>query len=413
MKKEIAVVDLFAGAGGLSEGFHKHHYKMIAYIEKDISACDTLLTRHIYWQLEKQGKRNVYLDYLRGNIKKETYYNYLDGLNPIINAEISSETMPRIISRIRENMRSFHIQEIDLFIGGPPCQAYSLIGRARDKYKMEKDHRNILYKYYVELLKEFQPRVFVFENVPGILTAGSGKLFQDICLLFENAGYTIENRMLDSSEFNVLQKRQRIILIGWKKELALQYPEFEKNTHTYTVNDVFHDLPFLKAGEKIDRGEYRKESPSGYLLKMGIRKHDDILTLHITRPLIPNDREIYLRAIRLWNKDRRRLHYDDLPDSLKTHKNRESFKDRFKVVAADLPYSHTIVAHLSKDGHYYIHPDEEQLRSISVREAARLQSFSDDFYFEGSRTSIFRQIGNAVPPLMGELIAKKIKEMVL
>ena len=112
-----------------------------------------------------------------------------------------------------------------------------------------------------------------------------------------------------------------------------------------------------------------------------------------------------------WFEERRRPEYDELPEELKTHKNRKVFKDRFKVVAPDLSYSQTVVAHLSKDGHYFIHPDIKQLRSISVREAARLQSFPDNYYFEGPMTAMFKQIGNAVPPLMAEKIAEKVKEM--
>jgi DNA (cytosine-5)-methyltransferase 1 len=410
MVKEIAVVDLFAGAGGLSEGFHTQNYTMAAYVEKDRYACDTLLTRHIYWQLIRQDKRSIYLDYLKGKIQREEFYNHLEGPNPVINAEITKDTLTMIVEKIRENMAQLSIKCIDLFIGGPPCQAYSLIGRARDPYRMEKDQRNILYKYYVELLKEFQPKAFIFENVPGILNAGKGQLFRDVCHFFENAGYRLENRILDSSEFLVLQKRQRVILIGWEKNLSFKYPEFNSIKHHYKVKDIFSDLPHLQAGEVIERGDYATSEPGEYLNKMGIRKRDDILTQHITRPHTELDKEIYRTAIKKWKDEGRRLRYDDLPERLKTHKSRKSFPDRFKVVAADLPYSHTVVAHISQDGHYYIYPDESQVRSISVREAARLQSFPDDYFFEGPRTRILAQIGNAVPPLMAERIAIKINE---
>jgi DNA (cytosine-5)-methyltransferase 1 len=410
MVKEIAVVDLFAGAGGLSEGFHTQNYNMLAYVEKDRYACETLLTRHLYWQLIRQNKRSYYMDYLKGKIQKEEFYNHLEGPNPVINAEITQDTLKMIVERIRENMTKFNIKYIDLFIGGPPCQAYSLIGRARDPYRMERDQRNILYKYYVELLKEFSPEVFLFENVPGILNAGKGRLFSDVCNLFGESGYKLEIRMLDSSDFLVLQKRRRIILIGWKKDRSFKYPEFNPIKHHYKVKDLFSDLPPLQAGEVIERGDYTTSEPGEYLQKMGIRKHDDILTQHITRPHTEIDKEIYRIAIKNWNEEGCRLRYDDLPERLKTHKSRKSFPDRFKVVAADLPYSHTVVAHISQDGHYYIYPDESQVRSISVREAARLQSFPDDYFFEGPRTRILAQIGNAVPPLMAERIAKKIRD---
>ena len=137
---------------------------------------------------------------------------------------------------------------------------------------------------------------------------------------------------------------------------------------------------------------------------------DDVLTLHNSRPNIERDINIYRRAIELWNDGHKRLNYNDLPDELKTHKNRHSFTDRFKVVEGDESYCHTILAHLSKDGHYFIHPDLEQNRSITVREAARIQSFPDSYFFEGPRTSQFMQIGNAVPPMMAKGIAMGIFE---
>ena len=141
-----------------------------------------------------------------------------------------------------------------------------------------------------------------------------------------------------------------------------------------------------------------------------------MLTQHVARPHTSQDKEIYKIAVRKWDSKKERLDYNDLPDHLKTHNNRHSFFDRFKVVAKDLSYSQTVVAHISKDGHYYIHPDIYQNRSITVREAARLQSFPDDYYFEGvkecaNRTAAFKQIGNAVPPLMAWEIAKLIKPL--
>ena len=154
--------------------------------------------------------------------------------------------------------------------------------------------------------------------------------------------------------------------------------------------------------------QYRDKEFSEYLKETGIRTEDDILTWHIARNHIDRDRNIYRMAINAWNNNHGRLRYSDLPDCLSTHKNKSGFLDRFKVVAADLPTSHTMLAHISKDGHYFIHPDIEQARSISVREAARIQSFPDSYFFEGSRTAAFTQIGNAVPPLMAKGIAEAL-----
>jgi DNA (cytosine-5)-methyltransferase 1 len=134
------------------------------------------------------------------------------------------------------------------------------------------------------------------------------------------------------------------------------------------------------------------------------------VTQHIARPHNEQDLEIYSIAIDKWINDKERLKYSDIPKRLQTHNNTVSFLDRFKVV--DLfGHSHTLVAHIAKDGHYYIYPDSDQVRSISVREAARIQSFPDNYYFEGGRTAAFRQIGNAVPPLMAEAIANKLKHL--
>ncbi|MCK5225993.1 MAG: DNA cytosine methyltransferase [Planctomycetes bacterium] len=411
-KKRPTVVDLFAGAGGLSEGFLKKGFEVVAYVEKDNYACQTLQTRHVYWETKSLKMNLHYQKYIQGLISREEFLDISKTDNPVINQAISKETLPEIIATIKNRMKKSGTKTIDVFIGGPPCQAYSLVGRARDPYGMKRDSRNILYKYYVELLKEFQPKMFVFENVPGILSAGNGKLWEDVQKYFQKAGYEIGFRMLDASDFMVPQRRKRVILMGWRKRLKLAYPEFAKMPHSFTVKDVLSDLPVLQAGESVFGGDY-KTTPTEYLRKTGIRTKEKFLIQHITRPLNKRDSQIYKKAIELWSSKKERLNYNQLPDNLKTHKNQHSFVDRFKIVAADMPYSHTVVAHISKDGHYYIHPDKKQLRSLSVREAARIQSFPDNYKFEGPRTAQFAQIGNAVPPLMAESIAIKVKEMLL
>lgn len=410
-ENQFTVIDLFAGAGGISEGFQRKGFNTVSYVEKDKYACETLLTRHIYWQLKKSNKENIYYEYLKGLINKEDLHGYLETVTPVINMEISDTTLPEIRKSIRVNMKQLNAETIDIFIGGPPCQAYSLVGRARDPYKMEKDPRNMLYKYYIELLKEFNPKMFIFENVPGILSAAEGKLWQDVQSYFRQVGYEIDFRMLDASDFMVLQRRKRVILMGWRENLNLSYPDFERIFHNHIVKDILVDLPPLKPGDNLEVGDY-ESGPSDYLKKTGIRADRDILIQHTTRPLNKTDRQIYKRAIKLWKDKKQRLNYGKLPSSLKTHKNQKSFTDRFKVVADNSSYSHTMVAHIAKDGHYYIHPDEKQVRSISVREAARIQSFPDNYKFEGPRTAQFTQIGNAVPPLMAEAIAGEIKEMI-
>lgn len=415
INKQCTFVELFAGAGGLSEGFIKTGFYPVCHVEMDRYAALTLKTRLGYHYLKEKGMLDIYKSYLQRELSREDYYSIIPEhiLSSVINEEISEENIENIFKSIRKQMDKTGIKRINVISGGPPCQAYSVIGRARDPYKMRYDKRNYLYRLYVRFLLEFDPEIFVFENVYGLLSAGGGKLWQDIRDYFKNAGYAVDYRLLNAWQYGVLQNRRRVIIIGWKSGLTLKYPLFEadESVKKYRVNNVFEDLPPLQPGEKIYAGFYIKE-PSEYLLKYGIRNSTDILTLHIARKHCTRDREIYRFYIEKWFNEKRRPEYDELPDVLKTHKNRAAFKDRFKIVAPDLLYSQTIVAHLAKDGHYFIHPDINQLRSISPREAARLQSFPDNYYFEGPMTAVFRQIGNAVPPLMAEKIALKIREMI-
>lgn len=404
-------IDLFAGAGGLSEGFVRQGFKPVAHIEMDSYAAQTLRTRAVYYSLRDSGNLEIYQQYLRKDITRDELYSLVDPnvLNTIINREISNDSINEIFRFIDEELLTSGVTEIDVLVGGPPCQAYSLVGRARDPYNKEYDPRNYLYKQYVKFLDKYKPKLFVFENVPGILTAGKGKLFEDVKRIMDEAGYDIEARILDASNFGVLQKRRRVILIGWVKGTDFFFPNLEGHEFDFKVSDIFEDIPTLFPGETKDYN-YTKR-PNDYLKKFGIRDTTDILVQNISRPHNARDRSIYKLAIELWNKEKIRLKYTDLPEDLRTHKNLTAFLDRFKVVGANTNYSHTVVAHIAKDGHHYIHPDIDQLRSISVREAARLQSFPDNFFFEGPRTAIFTQIGNAVPPLMAESIAKKIKKM--
>lgn len=415
MRERLTYIELFAGAGGLAEGFIRAGFTPVAHIEMDIYASLTLKTRMAYHFLVQERKHHLYLEYIRKKITRENLYSSIPGslLNSVLNAEIREDNIDKIFGFIHRQMEKMHVGRINVIAGGPPCQAYSLIGRARSPYKMKNDKRNYLYKLYVKFLQELKPDIFIFENVPGLFSAGEGRLWKDVQKYFKDAGYVVDWRLLNARDFGVLQNRKRIFVIGWRKNFDFQFPDFEKDdTEKYKVSDVLDDLPPLQPGEAIYTGNYAGP-PSKYLLKYGIRTATDILTLHIARGHNERDREIYRFYIEKWIKEKRRPPYDELPEHLKTHKNRKIFKDRFKVVAPDLPWSQTIVAHLAKDGHYFIHPDINQLRSISVREAARLQSFPDNYYFEGPMTAMFRQIGNAVPPLMAERIARKIKEMMV
>jgi DNA (cytosine-5)-methyltransferase 1 len=212
----------------------------------------------------------------------------------------------------------------------------------------------------------------------------------------------MEDHIQIASQHGVLQNRQRVIIVGWKKDTEFHYPELTLEGNKYEVlKDLFIDLPERKHGEGqlCAPVKYTKLlSEMKYLQKSKIRSSDfDFTTQHIARPNNENDREIYKMSVEMWLKERKRIDYSKIPSHLQRHKNKETCLNRFTVVD---PYGccHTVVAHISIDGHYYIYPTInptiENVRSITIREAARLQSFPDEYYFEGSRSAAFRQIGN-------------------
>lgn len=403
---KLNFIDLFAGASGMSEGFIKAGLNPIAHVEMNEEACYTIKTRAAYHYLTENKKSKLYNDYLQGKITRPELYKQVPSaiLDSVLNFEITDDSIKSIFTEIKKHQQD---KQVDLIIGGPPCQAYSLLGRHQKE--IENDPRNKLYIQYGRFLKEFQPKAFVFENVPGLLSANKGEHFKNLKIYFKKIGYEVYHKTLDASDYGVLQARKRVIIVGWLKENDFGFPEIEMLPKKYKVQDALYDLPKLKPGEGDEVMTYESKK-NQYLQKFELRNGVDFVTQHISRPHNKRDLAIYEFAIEKWNEGNVRVKYTDLPKDLRTHKNMTSFLDRFKVVNGE-GVSHTIVAHIAKDGHYYIHPDIEQCRSISVREAARLQSFQDDFYFEGSRSAAFKQIGNAVPPLMAFAIAQKMKEL--
>lgn len=411
MTKKLNYIDLFAGAGGLSEGFIKAGFNPVAHVEIDTNACKTLKTRAAFHYLKKHSKLDIYNSYIKQQITAEQFYQFIppEELNSVLNYEISDFTIEDIFKRI-DKLRDG--KKIDLIVGGPPCQVYSLVGRSRLGHaNVSKDKRYELYKYYGRFLEKYKPEYFVFENVQGLLSAGKGQLIHDIELFLEECGYKVNYKLLDASDFGVLQKRKRIILIGKKGKKNFDYPEFEKCSTGWNVNKaLFSDLKEVNAGDTKLIKPYTVKKANAYLKDFKLRNGSDFVTQHITRPHIERDLEIYSIAVNKWLNYNERLNYSDLPAKLKTHKNEKSFLDRYKVVDGE-GISHTVVAHIGKDGHYFIYPDLNNPRSLSVREAARIQSFPDNYFFEGGRTTVFKQIGNAVPPLMAFEIANKIKDL--
>ncbi len=413
---KLNFIDLFAGAGGLSEGFIQAGFNPIAHVEMNESAARTLETRAVFLYLKKTNKMRLYYRYERGEITREELFEKIPSevTKTVINKEMSNKTLKSIFKRVDEIIEEDGIEHIDLIIGGPPCQAYSLVGRAQSSHMnipMEEDSRNELYKMYTRFLNRYKPPMFVFENVAGLKTANGGDTFRNLQAQLKRVGYEIEWKEQNAKNFGTLQNRRRIIIIGWRKGTNHFYPEFPIINSNALVNDLLCDLPAVQRGHE-ERVYLPFNQASTYVRRNNIRTRNDVLTHHVVRPNNPRDVEIYRLAIQAWNNGER-LKYTDLPADLITHSNKTSFLDRFKVVEGNQHYCHTVLAHLSKDGHYFIHPDINQCRSISVREAARLQTFPDNYYFEGNRGEKFKQIGNAVPPMMAKVIAEELKKQLL
>lgn len=404
----INIIDLFSGAGGLTEGFRNQRYKILGHVEKEKAACETLKLREVYYYLKEKNKLGLYNDFLNSKTSIEDLLKHVprEKLNKILNFEISQENIHSIFSFFDDLG-----ENVDGIIGGPPCQAYSTIGRARNASKKSSDERIYLYKFYIHFLNKYQPQFFIFENVKGLLSfrdADDEFLLPRMKKEFEEAGYSLGYEVLNTKNYGVPQSRERLIIFGVMNEKKELIQEFFKNLKKYEENEVdvktaFQGLPSLKAGEV--NNSYTNLS-NDYVEQNFLQDSKTPLTQNIARPNNSNDLAIY-KIVAEAKKNGKNIKYSELDSRLKTHKHTDKFLDRFKALSWNSP-SHTVVAHISKDGHHYIHPDTKQNRSITVREAARLQGFPDNYYFLDSRTSAFTQIGNAVPPIFSKKMADTI-----
>lgn len=401
VNKKLNFIDLFAGCGGLSEGFYKQGFNALAHVEIDPYACKTLKTRM-------------------------KYYGYSNVESAVIEADITSND---IIEKINKAVGN---NVVDVVIGGPPCQSFSTLGKAKDDNNMQDDPRNYLFENYVDILNYFKPKFFVFENVTGLLdTEIKGKNIFSLILKKLRQNYKVSSDeniiVLNATNYGVPQDRKRVVLIGVRKDLDIKpedvyksiikryyLPEDnaveKKGKEKYiTVREAIGDLPFLQQGEgKITVKYPTSFSQCNRYVKKIRKKTDKELRDHVARKTNSIDVERYkVMAENHWNFLQL---LDNRPDL--GHAKKRVFFNSYKVQWWDKP-SKTIIAHLYKDGNQFIHPDHLQKRSITVREAARLQSFPDDFIFEGSRTEQFKQIGNAVPPLLAEAVAKGIKKKIM
>lgn len=445
--RKFYAIDLFAGCGGLSEGFKQAGFDIIAQVEMDRWACETLRTRHLYHGLKAPGKGYLYRKYLREEIGREDILNRFPDLGEsishrVIQVTLGNDRIERILQKI-EDSRTYHgAPAFHVLLGGPPCQPYSLAGRSRDPFRMENDERHYLYTHYLEILKSLQPDFFLYENVPGLFTARAGgkeifrRILDDFLSLkpsyeiippLEEVSKEPGNYILNSTDFHIPQSRKRLILIGYKKSLEGKSPGIRnmfkklqkralknRGRGHLTVDDAIGDLPPLKPGEGNDGwfGPYNSNTGlKSYQIRM--RKDSPGFLNHRARTHMQGDLERYRFFIEHHRNGDGPARLNDLmeqrPDLIPDHRHLDKFLDRFKVQWWDCPAS-TITAHICKDGHYYIHPDINQCRSFTVREAARCQSFPDNFKFEGPRTEQFRQVGNAVPPLLAMVIGRYIRK---
>jgi DNA (cytosine-5)-methyltransferase 1 len=387
MKKEnFNFIDLFAGAGGFAEGFYQEGYKALSHIEFDKYACDTLRERM-------------------------RFYNYTE--QEIEKIKPTDITDKNILNIIEDGVNG---EKVDVIIGGPPCQSFSSQGKARDPNGMKCDPRNYLYENYIKILNHYKPKFFVFENVSGILsTKLNGKLIIETIFKDMKKNYKIvedkETLLLNASDFGIPQERKRVIIIGARKDLGIDIKSIYKdlsqianNEERVTVEDAISDLPKLKPNQGENKIKHKPQKLNNYLQKIR-SKECDVLYHHVAR----NHNELDRKRYRLMSQNKWTLGelYEKKPELV--HPKKRLFNNSYVVQHFKNP-SKTIIAHLYKDGNQFIHPDYTQERTLTPREAARLQSFPDDFIFPCSKTQQYKQIGNAVPPLLSKHIASVLKK---
>lgn len=394
-------IDLFAGCGGLEDGFlQTGKYIDVAAVEWLKPQVNTLIRRlETKWGINDAIERVMHFDIQR---EEELFGGWFDeefgngkGLDYFVN----------------------EAGGIDVIIGGPPCQAYSVAGRVRDENGMRDDYRNYLFEHYLNVVNRYRPKVFVFENVPGILSAAPDgtPITELIRKGFDNIGYDIINDLkiakVNASDFGVPQNRERVIIvgidkrryIGTQKILERFYSEILpsfKEKHKITVRESIGDLP--ECNPFYDE-EHHKKRKSHNEPKSNVTWH---------RPRYHNLRDMDTFRILALDIESGRREYDSkkISELYEKKVGSKSPIHRYHVLEPDLP-STTIIAHLYKDGNRFIHYDSKQSRSITVREAARLQSFDDDFDFVGSQGNAYQMIGNAVPPQLAKRVALALSKL--
>lgn len=401
-------IELFAGCGGLLDGFEQSKkFNLLAAVEWESAPCENLVRRLTdKWKMKDASKKVLRFDIQRTDElidgwENDSVYGSGCGLEHLVGAN-----------------------KVDVIVGGPPCQAYSIAGRVRDENGMRDDYRNYLFESYLRVVNHYRPKAFLFENVPGILTARPGdgeRLIIDIIREeFEKSGYVMISNpamaVIDMTEYGVPQNRSRIIILGLSREtygdnceamLDKYYgeilPSYRVKKKT-TVRDAIGDLPPLYPLGRTEKYEGKNISHS-----LPVPMIDN----HVARWQSERDISIFQMLAEDVESGRNQFVSIDALKSLYTKMTgRESNVHKYHVIRWDEP-SNLIPAHLYKDGLRHIHPDSKQARSITVREAARLQTFPDDYIFYGSNVSTFKMIGNAVPPLFAKKAAMALSKLLV
>lgn len=406
---KLKVIDLFAGCGGLSEGFEQSGvFNVELHVEWEKEFCDTILKRVSKSEpAESSKKKVVHFDIQR---TQELLHGWMSDKK--FNAD--QYYAAKGISELKN-------EHIDAIIGGPPCQAYSMAGRVRDKDGMHYDYRNYLFESYIEIVNFFKPKFFIFENVEGMLSAKPGgvSITDRIRDGFDKIGFEIVDdirgkALLNTADYGVPQIRKRVILLGLNKKVfennrqdilntfyKVILPKY-KTKKWATVREAISDLPTFKVANpqvKID-GRLYSHLPVDSKFLNHIPRYHSVRDIEIFRDLAKD----------LYSKNQKYKTVEDIKKLYTDRTGKQSNVHKYYVQRWDEP-SKTITAHMNKDGLRYIHPDYKQARSLTVREAARLQTFPDDYEFTGSMGSQYKMIGNAVPPLFAKVIALALKDL--
>ena len=409
-RNKFTFIDLFAGCGGLSEGFlQTGQFEGLAHVEWESPMVNTLRNRLVEkWHHSPSDARKRVIKF---DIQKtdELFYG---GWSDATKNLYADENDPSIVESGMDSL--IGDRKVDLIIGGPPCQAYSIAGRAQDPHSMKFDYRNYLFESFVKIVDHYKPSAFVFENVPGLLSAcpGDKPVRYRIYEAFKTIGYDIREpeKLKDvvfcAEDFDVPQKRNRIIIVGVKTDGPFTVDSFYKAIEAHKSN-----APHKTVKDAI--GEMPKLYPLTKAVKVGRanvshrQKESNIIDLHI--PRYHSERDLLLFKVWLSNnmnnysQEGKKAFYTKITGHTSNHV-------KYRNLEWDKP-SPTIVAHLHKDGYMFIHPDIEQLRSITIREAALLQSFPMDYHFLGSNAYCFKMIGNAVPVLFAKGIAEGMADV--